>query len=82
MTTILSNYLTNPISGFLKKLNQAIQDRRMVRRTLIELNRLNDRDLNDLGITRGEIYSIAKGDKTRWDSHQVQNGNGNLKGWV
>jgi uncharacterized protein YjiS (DUF1127 family) len=82
MTTIVNKYLTNPLSGFFRKLIQAIQQRKIVRTTLAELNRLNDRELNDLGITRGEIYSIAKGDKTRWDSHQVQNHNSNLKGWV
>ena len=86
MTTIVNNYLMNPLSGFYKKLIQAIQHRRMVRTTQNELNRLSDLELNDLGISRGEIYSIAHGDKTRWDSHQVGRGvdnhNENLKGWV
>ena len=81
-TTTLNNYLTNPINGFFQKLIQAIQHRRLVRRTQIELCRLSDRELNDLGISRGEIYSIAKGDKTRWESHQVENSNSNLKGWI
>ena len=85
-TTTPNNYSMNPLSGFFKKLIQAIQHRRMVRTTQIELSRLSDYELNDLGISRGEIYSIACGDKTRWDSHQigrgVDNHNGNLKGWV
>ena len=78
---MLNNYLTNPINGFFQKLIQAIQHRKLVRRTQIELSRLPDRELNDLGISRGEIFSIAQGDLTRSSHHQIDS-NGNLKGWV
>ena len=81
-TTAINNYLTNPISGFFRNIFQAMQHRKSVRTTISELNRLSDYELNDLGISRGEISSIAKGDQTRWESHQVENDNSNLKGWV
>ncbi len=45
-------------------------DRREAKRTIKELSKLTDRDLKDLGISRGEIYSIAYGT------------NENLRGWV
>ena len=44
-----------------KKLNQFAQYQRTIR----ELNALDARQLNDLGITRGDIKNIARGDYTR-----------------
>ena len=38
----------------------AIQRWREVRRTVAELDGLSDRELNDLGIARGEIANIAR----------------------
>jgi uncharacterized protein YjiS (DUF1127 family) len=32
---------------------------RLARQTIKELSRLSDHELNDLGIARGEIYSVA-----------------------
>lgn len=55
-------------------------DRREVRRTIKELSKLNDRDLRDLGISRGEIYSVAIGTWSR-DSYRPEE-NKNLSGWV
>jgi hypothetical protein len=42
-----------------------------------ELSRLTDYELNDIGIARGDIYSIAKG-----DTDMKRSVNQNLKGWV
>ncbi|PCJ96733.1 MAG: DUF1127 domain-containing protein [Hyphomicrobiales bacterium] len=36
---------------------------RNYRRTVKELSNLTDKDLNDIGITRGEIHHIAKTSK-------------------
>ena len=63
MTTLLKNFL------------QKIRNYGKYRQSLKELNQLTDRELNDIGIGRGDIYRVAKGDK----SYQV---NHNLKGWV
>ena len=63
MTTLLKNFL------------QKIRNYGKYRQSLKELNQLTDRELNDIGIGRGDIYRVAKGDK----SYRV---NHNLKGWV
>ncbi len=63
--------MTNLVNNFLQKLRNYGQ----YRRSLNELSKLTDRELNDIGIGRGDIYRVAKGDK----SYRV---NSNLKGWV
>ena len=63
MTTLLKNFL------------QKIRNYGKYRQSLNELSKLTDRELNDIGIGRGDIHRVAKGDK----SYQVNN---NLKGWV
>jgi uncharacterized protein YjiS (DUF1127 family) len=32
-----------------------------IRQTIKELNRLSDKELTDIGISRGDIYSVANG---------------------
>lgn len=32
-----------------------------IRQTINELSRLSDKELNDIGISRGDIYSVANG---------------------
>lgn len=54
-------------------------DRREIKQTIKELNKLTDRDLRDLGISRGEIYSVASGAWRRDSENQT---NENLRGWV
>ena len=63
MTTLLKNFL------------QKIRNYGKYRQSLKELNQLTDRELNDIGIGRGDIYRVAKGDT----SYRI---NDNLKGWV
>ena len=63
MTTLLKNFL------------QKLRNYGQYRQSLRELNQLTDRELNDIGIGRGDIYRVAKGDT----SYKV---NHNLKGWV
>lgn len=46
-----------------------------IRHTIKELNALSDKDLNDIGIARGDIYSIAH---NAFPSET----NKNLGGWV
>jgi uncharacterized protein YjiS (DUF1127 family) len=57
----LNNYLMNPINGFinlLKDFRQAMEDRNRINDTVKELSKLSDKELNDIGINRGDIYSI------------------------
>lgn len=63
MTTLLKNFL------------QKIRNFRQYRQSLNELSKLTDRELNDIGIGRGDIHRVAKGDA----SYKI---NDNLKGWV
>jgi uncharacterized protein YjiS (DUF1127 family) len=46
--------------SILSILNKKINDYLMYRRTVYELNRLTNRDLADLGISRGDIEFIAR----------------------
>lgn len=83
LTLTLNNYLLSPIEGLLdslKELRKSWELYKAVRQTEKELRALSDRELNDIGIARGDIYSIARGDTTmsRVDAEE----NSNLKGWV
>lgn len=49
------------------------------RNTIKELSKLNDYELNDIGICRGDIKNIARGDRTIIRGIEV---NENLKGSV
>ena len=66
------------LANWFKKLAAKYQHHRQVQITIKELSRLNDRELNDMGISRGDIYSIAHGD----ESYQRARVNKNLEGWV
>ena len=48
------------IAEFFASVRQAIADRRLFARTVKELNDLQDRELADLGIYRGDIRTIAQ----------------------
>jgi uncharacterized protein YjiS (DUF1127 family) len=70
--------LTN-IAEWLKNIDAKLRKARLAKQTIKELSRLSDRELNDMGIARGEIYSIAHGiSDTRRDAET----NKNLRGWV
>ena len=49
-----------------------------IKNTIRQLSALSDRDLWDMGLTRGDIYSVAHGTA---DIRRVRE-NANLKGWV
>lgn len=57
----------------------AILDRnKQIKETIKELNKLSDKELWDIGITRGDIYSVAH--EVHYDDRLKVNKN--LKGWV
>ena len=70
----IQNYLLNPVSELLTligNLKFKYLNHREQRSAVKELRALTDRQLNDMGITRGEIHDV------------VYNGvNRNLKDWV
>ena len=52
---------------------------KQVRATIVELSKLSDRELNDIGISRGDIWAIANEDTS---FKRFEEENKNLKGWV
>ena len=83
MTTLVANTFNwvglSGIANWFKKLAADIERARKVRETIKELSKLNDRELNDIGIARGDIWAIAHEDA---DFKRFADTNDNLKGWV
>ena len=85
----VSNYLLNPISEFLKSISSisnnladSYKNSREARNTMKELGALTDKELNDIGIARGDIYYIAHNLKRYSEVGHPSEENKNLKGWV
>ena len=64
---------------FFERIGTAMAKRAERRETFKTLHRLTDRELNDIGISRGDIHSIASGDTSMKRGVEA---NKNLKGWV
>ena len=67
--------MTQTLNNFFKKINQYFIQRQAVR----ELNQLTDYELRDIGISRGDILSVVRGDK---DMARAADVNDNLRGFV
>jgi uncharacterized protein YjiS (DUF1127 family) len=74
------NYLLNPFQQVLEALSRAIKSAiqktthlKNARRSFNELNMLSNRELNDIGLSRGDIWTIAYGDTS--DYHTKINDN-------
>ena len=68
------------IADLLRDWKRARARKAMYRQTRKELNNLTNRDLHDLGISRSDIESIARG--TFRDNRMAAKTNQNLRGWV
>ena len=66
------------VANWFKNLRKNLQARRLEKQTYNELSALTDRELQDMGIYRSDIRSIARG---TFDDSRVDT-NANLKGWV
>ena len=78
----VSNILAGPIEGlldFIHSVRVNYEKAKKVRATIKELSKLTDRELQDIGIARGDIYAIAHESK---DYARFAETNTNLKGWV
>ena len=77
-----SSWIQEAIEGY-KDLMRARairkEKRASYKRTVKELGQLTDFELNDIGICRGDIHNVARGDRTIIRGLQV---NENLKGSV
>jgi len=74
----------NFISDLLSDFNRLRVRQAEIRATIRELSALTDKELNDIGIARGEIYSIAHDideDNTERKRANVSV-NDNLRGWA
>jgi len=76
------------MANFLRKIVNNWRHDKQVRQTINELRALTDAELNDIGIGRGDIVSVARGDADmKISSRIVYNNkvlpvNANMKGWV
>ena len=64
--------MTQTLNNFFKKVIEAYRLRRDIKATIQELQKLTNKELNDIGLSRGDIYHVA---------HKAHT-NSNLKGWV
>lgn len=51
--------LGDRVSAFLKDVTERLERRRLFNRTFKELNELSARELDDLGLSRGSLRSVA-----------------------
>ena len=56
--------MTQTLNNFFKNLIEDYKHYRAVQATMKELSKLTDRELSDIGLARGDIYSVAQGDAT------------------
>jgi len=66
------------LATWFKRLAAKYKHHRQAQITIKELSRLSDRELNDMGLARGDIYSVAHGTS----DHVRSVINKNLEGWV
>jgi len=77
--------IQDAIAGFMdliKTLRKKSQIRARQRATYKELSKLSDADLSDIGLCRGDIYSISRGNLQDASEEIKARTNNNLKGWV
>ncbi len=75
------NYSTKAIEVVIevfRSFREARKEHRMIKATEKELGRLSDYDLADIGLTRGDIYTVARRKSTIENART----NNNLRGWV
>lgn len=80
-----SGVIQDAIAGFMdliKTLRKKSQIRARQRATYKELSKLSDADLSDIGLCRGDIYSISRGNLQDASEEIKVRTNNNLKGWV
>jgi uncharacterized protein YjiS (DUF1127 family) len=70
------------LAKWLKELNAKRIERARVNSTIKQLSKLTDRELNDIGIARGDIWNVARGDTTIERVRRNLEPNKNLGGWV
>jgi uncharacterized protein YjiS (DUF1127 family) len=75
------SFLTQGVEGFMdfmKSVNEKRIQQKAIRETEKALRKLSNAELDDIGITRGDIYTIARSK----DTIENVRTNNNLRGWV
>ena len=84
MTTIVANTFEtiglNGIANWFKNLNAELQRRKNIKHTIKQLSALSNRELNDIGLARGDIWHVAHTSYPKGKT--VAQVNRNLRGWV
>ena len=84
MTTIVANTFEiiglDGIANWFKNLNAELQRRRNIKHTIKQLSALSNRELNDIGLARGDIWHVAHTSYPKGKT--VAQVNRNLQGWV
>ena len=81
--TISAGHSLSGVANWIKKINAKLAQRRAVRQAVKDLSALSDYELNDIGISRGDIRAVANGDRSFKRGLEVRtDSNTNLKGWV
>ena len=70
--------MTLPLKRFVQKILVNRRKQAKINDTIKQLRALSDHELNDIGLGRGDIYSVAHGDPTSVRA----SANKNLEGWV
>ena len=82
MTTSTMTAVTSgsSIATWVKSLIAKYKQHRQIQETIRQLSALSNRELNDMGIGRGDIYAVAHGDPSFRRTGSKTNPN--LEGWV
>ena len=84
MTTIVANTFNwvglAAVATYFKNVGIELQRRKDIRETIKQLSALSTKELNDIGITRGDIWHIAHTSYPKGKT--VTEVNCNLNGWV
>jgi len=75
------SFLTQGVEGFMdfmKSVNEKRIQHKAIRETEKALSKLTNTELDDIGISRGDIYTIARTS----ESIATVRANNNLRGWV
>ena len=76
--------MTQTLNNFFKKVINAYKRNQAANETINELSKLSDRELNDIGLARGDIWYVAHQDAAERYEDKVDAvyANPNLRGFV
>ena len=79
-STMTADTIGSSIAAWVKSLIAKYKQHRQIQETIRQLSALSNRELNDMGIGRGDIHAVAHGDPSFRRTGTKTNPN--LEGWV